>query len=279
MFLEHVIGGGAFGQVWLGNWHGTPVAVKVLSAICQRNLPNHILQSFEDEVAMLARLRHPNICLYMGAILEPPNRAIITELVTRGSLWEVLRTPNLFDSGCRDTSSNHSHQNDWFWPPWAIRRVLDDTCRGLVYLHSHVPPIIHRDLKSANLLLDDSFHVKICDFGLAKIRDFNNTMTANVGTVQWMAPEVIRGQSYSEKADIYSLAVVAWELFTGKCPYEGMNHLEVTIAVGQRKSRLELPSHCSTIQCNLLYECWNEDPLLRPSAADLLKVFPTVFPI
>ena len=70
---------------------------QVLSAICQTNLPAPLLKAFIDEVEMLASLRHPNICLYMAACIEPPNRAIVTELVSRGSLWEVLRTPNLFE--------------------------------------------------------------------------------------------------------------------------------------------------------------------------------------
>lgn len=119
----------------------------------------------------------------MGANLKPPNRAIVTELVSRGSLWDVLRMQNLFPG-----YSGQSH-----WPNMVIRRVLEDTIRGLNYLHGNDPPIIHRDLKSANLLLDDSFHVKICDFGLARIRDYSVNLTANVGTAQWMAPEVIAG--------------------------------------------------------------------------------------
>lgn len=69
----------------------------MLSAICQTNLPAPLLKAFIDEVEMLASLRHPNICLYMAACIEPPNRAIVTELVSRGSLWEVLRTPSLFE--------------------------------------------------------------------------------------------------------------------------------------------------------------------------------------
>lgn len=133
------------------------------------------------------------MCLFLAACLDPPNRAIVTELVTRGSLWDALRQPGLL-AGAADGAH---------WPAWAMRRVLDGTCRGLVYLHSHQPPIIHRDLKSANLLLDDSFNVKICDFGLARLRDYTAAMTANVGTVQWMAPEILSGQAYSEAADIY----------------------------------------------------------------------------
>ena len=151
--------------------------MKVLSGALQKeNMPTAELKAFIDEVQMLAHLRHPNICLFMGVCIDPPNRSIVTELVSRGSLWDVLRTPNIFDG----SDSQH-------WPMWAIAKVMDGTCKGLIYLHSNKPqPIIHRDLKSANILLDDSFNVKICDFGLARLRDFSTQMTANVGTVQVM---------------------------------------------------------------------------------------------
>jgi len=263
------------------------VAVKVLSAVCQRSLPAHVLSAFEDEVNMLASLRHPNICLYMGACLAPPSRAIVTELVARGSLWECLRTPNLFASdgrvgaglGPQQASTSAGPYEGFHWPRWAVRRVLDDTCRGLIYLHSHSPPIIHRDLKSANLLLDDSFHVKICDFGLARLRDLNTTMTANVGTTNWMSPEVIRGHAYRESADVFSLAVVAWEVLTGRCPFEGSSPLDVALAVAQRGARLVLPDGCTDEQRQLMHRCWSEDPTLRPTAAEVLVAVGKAFPM
>jgi hypothetical protein len=90
------IGTGGFGQVWKGLWKGTPVAVKTLNQVCQANVPDKVLFSFEEEVSMLARLRHPNICLLLGVSLEPSHRLIVTELVSRGSLWDVLRVPDLF---------------------------------------------------------------------------------------------------------------------------------------------------------------------------------------
>ena len=119
-------------------------------------------------------------------------------------------------------------QKELPWPVGILRRILEGTCRGLVYLHSHSPPIIHRDLKSANLLLDETFNVKICDFGLARLRDYNTVLTANVGTIHWMAPEVLTGNQYNESADIYSVGVVIWEMFTGQCPYDGMKQVEVS---------------------------------------------------
>jgi hypothetical protein len=101
--MDKMIGGGAFGQVWRGSWEGTPVAVKVLPGLSALlaggngdGKASSVLQAFEDEVQMFARLRHPNICLFLGACLNPPTRAIVTELVPRGSLWEALRTPGLF---------------------------------------------------------------------------------------------------------------------------------------------------------------------------------------
>jgi hypothetical protein len=156
--LVHVLGGGAFGQVWKGIWRGTPVAVKVISSLSVGH-GDEAIHTFADEVGMLAHLRHPNICLFLGACLTPPNRILVTELVSRGSLWDALRTPNIFDSF--QPPIGGVSPEPFFWPWWAIQRVLDGTCRGLVYLHSNSPPIIHRDLKSANLLLDDSFHVKV----------------------------------------------------------------------------------------------------------------------
>jgi serine/threonine protein kinase len=77
------------------------------------------------------------------------------------------------------------------------------------------------------MLLDETFNVKICDFGLARLRDYNTVLTANVGTIHWMAPEVLTGNQYNESADIYSVGVVIWELFTGQCPYDGMKQVEV----------------------------------------------------
>lgn len=261
--LLHVVGGGAFGQVWKGMWKGTPVAVKVLSALNQYQVPESVTNAFNDEVQMLARLRHPNICLFIGACMDPPTRAIVTEFVTRGSLWEALRTPTF----------PVNIQQKLFWPWWAIRKVLDGTCRGLVYLHSNVPPIIHRDMKSANLLLDDSFNVKICDFGLARLRDLTTVMTANVGTAQWTAPEVLAGHQYGESADMYSLGVITWELITGKCPFENLSsHMEIAVAVVQRKQRPPIPVGCPESVRGFIEGCWKDIPARRYTASQALEL-------
>ena len=192
--LERKVGGGGFGEVWLGKWRGTPVAVKILTMLSNPNSSSNqqgvgvgvdavvdaeakkLVDSFHDEVLMLSKLRHPNICLFMGASYDPhtSSRAIITEYVSRGSLWDALRVPKtvLFADG-HSTGGGHSYtprpptgaDNGLYWPNWAIQKVLRGTCMGLIYLHSHRPsPIIHRDLKSPNLLLTDSFDIKVSSF-------------------------------------------------------------------------------------------------------------------
>jgi serine/threonine protein kinase len=166
-----VIGGGGFGQVWKAVWRGTPVAVKVLTGSAQsKTVPRAVLEEFAAEINLLKGMRHPNICLYMGACLEPPNRAIITELAANGSLWDALRLPlaapyvacdglsrkgwpvSLYQPDARHgappvvlgttTLPAVPPRGTWHWV--LVKRVACGAARGMAYLHSGKPPILHR---------------------------------------------------------------------------------------------------------------------------------------
>ena len=177
--LEDVIGGGGFGQVWRATWKGTPVAVKVLTGSAQaETVPKAVLEEFIAEINMVSGMRHPNICLFMGACLDPPNRAIVTELCEHGSLWDALRSP-LSAYQVADGHTRLAWPLDIYEPmisapptfmdgqqilgnaqpplapagawPWVlVKRIAEGTSRGMCYLHSGNPPVLHRDLKSAS---------------------------------------------------------------------------------------------------------------------------------
>jgi serine/threonine protein kinase len=109
-------------------------------------------------------------------------------------------------------------------------RLLQSAAMGVNHLHSLSPAIIHRDLKSSNLLVDENWNVKVADFGFARIKEENATMT-RCGTPCWTAPEVLRGEKYSEAADVFSFGIVMWEVLTRRQPYAGLNFMAVTLDV------------------------------------------------
>lgn len=204
----------------------------------------------------MKRLRHPNIVLLMGAVIQPPKLSIVTEYLSRGSLYELLHMPNVGSS-------------------LSERRRLSmayDVASGMNYLHQMRPPIVHRDLKSPNLLVDDSFTVKVCDFGLSrtKANTFLSSKTA-AGTPEWMAPEVIRGELSNEKCDVFSFGVILWELVTLQQPWRQLNPSQVVAAVGFMGKRLEIPRHVNPQVAALIELCWATEPKRRPSFSYIMK--------
>ncbi|RID64322.1 hypothetical protein BRARA_E03266 [Brassica rapa] len=245
------IGQGSCGTVYHGLWFGSDVAVKVFS---KQEYSKEIIQSFRQEVSLMRRLRHPNVLLFMGAVTSPPRLCIVSEFLPRGSLFRLLQ---------RNTS-----KLDW------SRRInmAMDIARGMNYLHHCSPPIIHRDLKSSNLLVDKNWTVKVADFGLSRIKhETYLTSKSGKGTPQWMAPEVLRNESADEKSDIYSFGVVLWELATEKIPWETLNSMQVIGAVGFMNQRLEIPKDIDPLWIALMESCWHSDTKLRPTFRELME--------
>ncbi|KAI4346434.1 hypothetical protein L6164_007330 [Bauhinia variegata] len=251
--LKNIIGTGSFGTVLRADWRGSEVAVKILKV---QGFDEEKFEEFLKEVSLMKRLRHPNVVLLMGAVIQPPNLSIVTEYLSRGSLYELLRLPD-----ARSALSD--------------RRCLSmayDVANGMNYLHQMRPPIVHRDLKSPNLLVDDTYTVKVCDFGLSrsKANTFLSSKTA-AGTPEWMAPEVIRGEASNEKCDVFSFGVILWELMTLQQPWKNLNPSQVVAAVGFMDKRLEIPSYVNPQVASLIDLCWVNDPRRRPSFSNIMK--------
>jgi len=144
--------------------------------------------------------------------------------------------------------------------------------QGMNYLHTCRPPIIHRDLKPANLLIDFSGTLKITDFGLAKIRPNPEQreqdqflMTGETGSYRFMAPEVFRCEDYTETVDIYSYAMIFYNLLSGRAPWPTLNGLKAASKAAVDGQRPFIPREWDARLVDLMTRCWNENPQLRPS--------------
>ncbi|XP_009370533.1 probable serine/threonine-protein kinase SIS8 isoform X4 [Pyrus x bretschneideri] len=241
------VGIGFFGEVFRGVWNGTDVAIKVF---LEQDLTAENMEDFCNEISILSRLRHPNVILFLGACTKPPRLSMVTEYMEMGSLYYLIHL-----SGQKKKLS------------WRKRlRMLRDICRGLMCMHRM--KIVHRDLKSANCLVNKHWTVKLCDFGLSRIMSETNMKdSSSAGTPEWMAPELIRNEPFTEKCDIFSLGVLMWELCTLNRPWEGVPPERVVYAVANEGSRLEIPDGPLG---RLISDCWTE-PQDRPSCEDILS--------
>ncbi|KAJ4885024.1 Mitogen activated protein kinase kinase kinase-related [Raphanus sativus] len=241
------VGIGFFGEVFQGVWNGTDVAIKVF---LEQDLTAENMEDFCNEISILSRLRHPNVILFLGACTKPPRLSLITEYMEMGSLYNLLHL------------SRQKKELSWR----RKLKMLRDICRGLMCIHRM--GIVHRDIKSANCLLSSKLTVKICDFGLSRIMTGTTMRDAvSAGTPEWMAPELIRNEPFSEKCDIFSLGVIMWELCTLTRPWEGVPPERVVYAVAYEGARLEIPEGPLG---KLIADCWTEQEQ-RPSCSDILS--------
>lgn len=247
------LGSGGSAQVFKGSWQGQEVAIKKISGVAH-------LEEMTKEINALRRLRHPRLVRFIGACIQPPLLLIVTEFMSGGSLHD-----RLFDQ-------KHKHI-----PLSQAQRglIAVQMAEGLVFLHQQ--RIVHRDLKSMNILLDGAANAKICDFGLAQQMKMDCThMTRKQegegGSPRYMAPECYdpRHGKLSEKVDIWALGCILIEVFAGILPYADcvtMAQLSARILV-QRQP----PSCPSTVQPHLrsiISACVNFDCDRRPTAQDL----------
>ncbi|XP_058095570.1 probable serine/threonine-protein kinase SIS8 isoform X2 [Magnolia sinica] len=241
------VGIGSFGEVFRGIWNGTDVAIK---NFLEQDLTAENMEDFCNEISILSRLRHPNVILFLGACTKPPHLSMVTEYMEMGSLYYLIHM-----SGQKKKLS------------WRRRlKMLRDICRGLMCIHRM--KIIHRDLKSANCLVNKHWTVKICDFGLSRIMtDVPMRDSSSAGTPESMAPELIRNEPFTEKCDVFSLGVIMWELCTLNRPWEGVPSMQVVYAVANEGTRLEIPEGPLG---KLISDCWAE-PDERPSCEEILS--------
>ncbi|XP_065586306.1 mitogen-activated protein kinase kinase kinase 21 isoform X2 [Cyrtonyx montezumae] len=273
--LQEIIGVGGFGKVYRATWRGREVAVKAARQDPDEDI-TATAESVRQEAKLFAMLRHPNIIALHGVCLREPNLCLVMEFARGGSLNRVLAAAASSSSSAAAPGAARGGRRI---PPHVLVNWAVQIARGMLYLHDQaIVPILHRDLKSSNILLlekmerDDICNktLKITDFGLAREWHRTTKMSA-AGTYAWMAPEVIKSSLFSKGSDIWSYGVLLWELLTGEVPYRGIDGLAVAYGVAVNKLTLPIPSTCPEPFAKLMKECWEQDPHVRPSFAIILE--------
>ena len=262
------IGEGSFGSVYLALHSVTGE----LMAVKQVELPNHakgtesdkkkitMINALKVEIDLLQGLRHPHIVQYLGTSSDDTHLNIFLEYVPGGSIAGMLKQYNTFQEPLIRN---------------FVRQILD----GLSYLHGQ--NIIHRDIKGANVLVDNKGSIKISDFGISKRGDV--AASANQlpgsglnrpslqGSVFWMAPEVVRQSAHTKKADIWSLGCLVVEMFSGARPFPDKSQLQALFAIGSNQAKPTIPETASDEAKTFMNKTFEIEHEKRPSADELLK--------
>ncbi|KAG1692783.1 hypothetical protein DVH05_024398 [Phytophthora capsici] len=264
VIIQRRIARGGYGEVYTGTYHDKPVAVKMLLPETRKSKARRI--AFLAEVKLMATLDHPHIVQLIGVAWDSPNDlCALTELMDGGDLRSLLDKYDM------------EHRHPGF--TYEKVKIALHVAHALAYIHSLSPPLIHRDLKSRNVLLTSHLDAKLADFGVAR-EHIDRTMTAEVGTSLWMAPEVLMGQRYDHKADIFSFGVMLAELNTHAMPYsharfqDGSSDRLPDTAILQLVVTGNLHADFSQggpdVLMRLGLECVAVDPSLRPSTPEVL---------
>lgn len=261
LVISRQIGKGASGDVFLGSYFGAVVAIKRILLPTNSDRMS-VAETFVKEASMMAQMRHPNIVQFLGASISSPYLYLITEYCAQGSLYDVLHGENAHKFNRQQKCA-----------------ILIDAALGIMYLHGK--GIVHRDIKTHNLLVDRMGTVKVADFGTSAALGFNfrasgseKNMKTMVGTPEYVAPEVVTPKSvgYTYKADIYSFGIVAWEVWSGQQPYNDMAFIDIIFGVTSNGTRPPITAIDEPKLAKLIQRCWDKEPLNRPQFEEILTI-------
>jgi len=263
--LQEMVGSGTTAEVFKGTLNGETVAIKQFIQCRHRAIKEQV--ALCREVLILTKITHPNLVRLFGITVSTTPNRIITEFCDGGTCFELLHNE-------RTVSLVWGQQ---------YKMICDIAC-AMNYLHGCEPMIVHRDLKSLNLLLakrvrsaTDSPVVKVSDFGLSRVKDEDKEwgkMTNKAGTPHWMAPEVYCGTTYDEKVDIYSYAMVLFEIICRSVPFEQFEAAQIgpMVTTGGRPDLTLVPGDCPKALRELMTVCWSASAKQRPNFKTILEI-------
>ncbi|KAI9914242.1 hypothetical protein PsorP6_006041 [Peronosclerospora sorghi] len=259
--IERSIAKGGFGIVYLATYQRRPVVVKKI--LPEKAADDRCLRAFIEEIKLISSLSHAKIVRFIGVSWSMlSDMAVLMEYMPNGDLDMLLKLQH-------ERQEQYPKEFDWYQNSSVLpakASIALDILEGVVYLHSFPSPIIHRDLKSKNVLLSSSYEAKLSDFGISREWQVDTTMTAGIGTMAWIAPEILQGERYTEMADIYSFGVILSELATCMKPFDGVTNALVVLKVTSEE-KPDLGPNCPEDIRELANRCLSFNASDRPSAS------------
>jgi serine/threonine protein kinase len=262
--IRRPISTGTFGQVYLAMYGNREVAVKQYILNARGEMTKEQLRNMERELNAYQTLDHPNIVKYLGCCLEYPQLALVTEYLQQGNVFDLLYTKQVN------------------LPAQTRLKLANQLALVVCYLHSCDPVVVHRDLKTQNLVLDAEFNLKLCDFGKTKALE-NGVLCLredNGGSPRYMAPECFTVNGYiTEKVDIWSLALCLIEILGGPIPYEYLPQTQQVIQRLLGEQQPPLVPHWFTPQIRpSLQACLELHPARRPCVGEVQLALKSLTP-
>ncbi|KAL1200787.1 Serine/threonine-protein kinase STY13 [Cardamine amara subsp. amara] len=278
LIIKTVLARGTFGTVHRGIYDGQDVAVKLLDWGEEGHRSEAEIVSlradFAQEVAVWHKLDHPNVTKFIGATMGASGLQLQTEsgpLAMPNNICCVV--VEYLQGGALKSYLIKNRRKKLAFK--VVVQLALDLARGLSYLHSQ--KIVHRDVKTENMLLDKTRTVKIADFGVARVEASNpNDMTGETGTLGYMAPEVLNGNPYNRKCDVYSFGICLWEIYCCDMPYPDLTFSEVTSAVVRQNLRPDIPRCCPSALAAVMKRCWDANPDKRPEMDEVVPMLESI---
>ena len=249
--VGELLGEGGYGTVHHGQWQDIEVAIKQLHL---KKLTGSLLEDFKQEATLMAKCRFPYVTELYGVCTETNHFALVMAYLSKGSLYDVL----------------HDTNETLPWNPirWEISIEIG---KGLAYLHGQ--QIIHRDVKSLNVLLDSQYHAKMTDFGMAKLKLQSSSISTQskkgMGTTRWLAPELFkRGANPNFASDVYGYGMVLWEIASRQLPYQDAQNDTVAISWIKDGEKENIPADCPVEFGQIIQKTWGL-PEARPTAREI----------
>jgi len=256
--IKKIIAEGMFGTVYLAEFKNRMVAIKQLS---KEDISEKDIEEFLAEAEIMRKLPvHPNVVLFLGITLPPDSLSIITDFCEGGSLSTYLdKNPKLSMS--------------------LKIQFIRDIAKGMLHLHCGIPnlEVIHRDLAARNILLKNGIAL-ISDFGMSRLKSSSENIKQSVqsiGPLKWMSPESMYERVYSTKSDVFSFAVVMYEIITQEAPWKDLDPLKACDKVG-KGHRMSIPSFCPVPLVILIERCWAHNPKDRPNFVEINNFLSTM---